>query len=359
MTALSEEALESLVCAFRANGRSQRKTAQILGKSRSTVREQLKRAVDEGLLKPEEFRSRKDIGMDFDPGFSTAPLPTGDIDVEELIDQRLALFERKHKAEEARNLIDVKIKVKGPYALVHFGDPHVDDDGCNWPQLLADLDTVKSTKAMFGCNVGDLQNNWVGRLARLYGEQTTSRRQAWQLTEWLVKEIPWLYLIKGNHDMWTGTGDPLDYMMQGGPGVMEAWSIRLNLISPNGREVRVNARHDFPGHSQWNPTHGPMKAAQFGWRDHILVCGHKHTSGYGILQDPASGLISHAIRAAGYKHIDSYAKVGGFLTQNFGPAAVTIVDPDAEKESGLVTVLWDVQTAAEYLNYLRKARGYE
>jgi len=77
----------------------------------------------------------------------------------------------------------------------------------------------------------------------------------------------------------------------------------------------------------WNTAHGPAKAVQMGWRDHILTCGHKHISGYQVLKDPATGLVSHAIRVGSYKIHDRYAAEQGLPNQNIFPAAVTIIDP--------------------------------
>jgi hypothetical protein len=142
--------------------------------------------------------------------------------------------------------------------------------------------------------------------------------------------------------------------MQKQTGVHESWGARLNLCFPNGKEVRINARHDFAGHSMWNTVHGASKAAQMGWRDHVLVCGHKHTSGYQLLKDPATGLISHVLRVAGYKVYDRYARELGLPDQNISPAAVTIIDPEyMDDDPRLVTVLHDVAEGAEFLNYKR------
>ncbi len=276
----------------------------------------------------------------------------------ELIERRKSEFERKDAAEQARDLITVRIKIDGPIAIVHFGDPHVDDPGTDIALLERHVSTVNATEGMFGANVGDMQNNWVGRLARLYGEQATSAAESWVLTEWLVTSVQWLYILGGNHDLWSGAGDPLKWMLRSQQGVYEAHGARLDLHFPNKKRVRVNARHDFSGHSMWNPVHGPAKAVQMGWRDHILTCGHKHVSGYQVLKCPSSGLISHAIRAAGYKIHDRYAKELGLPNQNIFPAAVTIIDPQYEdSDPRLVTTLFDVEEGAEFLNWKRSRHG--
>jgi hypothetical protein len=277
-------------------------------------------------------------------------LPT----LDELKARRRSEFQRVHAAKESRRLIDVKIAIDGPIGIAHFGDPHIDDPGTNLPLLERHVDIVNRTEGLFGANVGDQQNLWIGRLARLYGEQSTSAAESWMLAEWLVRSVQWLYLIAGNHDLWAGAGDPIRWMMRVQPGLYEAHGARLNLSFPNGRKVRVNARHDFLGHSMWNTAHGPAKAVQMGWRDHILTCGHKHTSGYNPIKDPATGLISHAIRVASYKWHDRYADEKGLPDQNFSENVVTVIDPQASDERGLVTVLLNVEEAAEFLTWKRR-----
>jgi hypothetical protein len=287
--------------------------------------------------------------------FESPDLPSELPPIDELIERRKKQYARKHEAEKARDLIPVKIKIDGPIGIAHFGDPHVDDDGTDIAQIEADVAVINKTEGMFAANVGDLQNNWIGRLAHLWGQQSTSAAEAWALTEWLVRSTPWLYLLGGNHDCWSGAGDPLKWIMQTHQGIFEAWGVRLNLIFPNGKQVRVNARHDFQGHSMWNPNHGPSKAVQMGWRDHILTCGHKHTSGYQVLKCPSTGLVSHTIRVAGYKIHDRYGKELGLPNQNIFPTAVTIIDPRHEDDNPkLITTLFDVEEACDYLNFKRR-----
>jgi hypothetical protein len=624
-------------------------------------------------------RSGGTVSQRPDPGFQADKLPDPDISAEDLIAYRKKTYAQRNAAETARKLIGVRVKIDGPIGITHFGDVHIDDDGCWIEKLEMDMNSVRDTEGMFGANLGDLQNNWVGRLARLWANQGTSASQSWKLVEWMINYIDWLYIIGGNHDCadyatqaltkrgwksyneiedtdlvfslnrdtgkgewtpilrrierhhsgdmvsveargismlvtpnhrvlgsrrltgstysdmefyradslpnrirlpvsapsqdkdypisddkirlaawiltdghiqtagspritiyqskyvseiervlvscgvhsyhsirhrnithvagkklvkpplpqhefsigaeatreilkfvprkgelpswawelsgrqfnilldtliqgdgswasngqgtscvlnkdraflesvqsvaiqhgwratitvarekdyrlnlcnkttidvvkedsvstvsydgtvwcltvphgnfmvrrdgcayftgncWSGNGDPLKWMTRGSKGVFENHGARLGLTFPNGKVVRVNARHDFAGHSQWNPAHGAVKASMMGWRDHILTCGHKHTSYIsGPMKDPSSGLLSWAIRCAGYKIHDDYAAASGFPDQNAFPACVTIIDPQyADNDTRLVTVIPDVQEAAEYLTWKR------
>lgn len=288
-----------------------------------------------------------------EPEFEVPDLPNELPSIDELLDRRKSEWHRVNKARTARKLIRINVKVDGPFGIAHFGDPHLDDPGTDIESLEKDVQTVQRTPALFGGNVGDNHNNWVGRLARLYAEQETTAREAWMLVEWLIQSIDWLYLIKGNHDVWSGPGDPLDWISKG-PGILEPHGARIALMSPNGVETRINARHDFHGHSMWNEVHGPKKAAKMGWRDHILVCGHKHTSGFALDKCPASGLVSNIIRVAGYKVHDSYASQLGLPDQNIFPSCVTIIRPDEPEDSPRrVHFIPDLREGAEYLSWLR------
>lgn len=290
--------------------------------------------------------------------FTVTELPPEDVGIDELINWRKKQFSQKQKYKLAAKLREVKINKDGPIGIVHFGDPHIDDDGTDICMLEKHMDIVNQTDGLFGANLGDLQNNWIGRLARLWAAQSTSSKQAWQLTEWMCKKVNWLYLVGGNHDAWSGSGDPLNWIMQQTNTAFDYSGVRLNLCFPNGLKVRVNARHDFAGHSMWNPAHGPMKAVQGGWRDHILTCGHKHTSFVaGPLKDPTSGLLSWSIRCAGYKIFDRYAEENNLPDQNAFAACVTIIDPNySDDDPRLITVIPDVETGADFLKFLRRRK---
>lgn len=333
---------------FKRFDNNQVQAAQYLGLPRSTFCTRLKIAqgkVAEGSLRVEK-------------PFDLPKLPDGSPDADEILERRKKDFSRVRESKEARKLIEIPIRIDGPIGIVHMGDPHVDDDGTDIGLIEEHGRIINKTEGLFGANLGDIQNNWIGRLARLYGEQATSASEAWILTEWLVKLIHWLYLVGGNHDCWSGAGDPLKWIAKQSDNQLSYHGARLNLKFPNGKSVRINARHDFSGHSMWNPAHGPMKAVQGGWRDHILTCGHKHTSFVGgPLKDPSTGLLSWAIRCAGYKTYDRYAEENGLPDQNAFPACVTIIDPRyADDDTRLVTVIPDVQEGAEFLKFKRRKK---
>lgn len=289
---------------------------------------------------------------------ATVPeLPDEHRSIERLISDRKDEFTRKRVAEEAAFLVPVKINCDGPIGICHFGDPHLDDPGCDIAAVECDTDTVRETEGMIGASVGDYQNNWVGRLATyLDAEQQTTRREAFKLVEWMFTRCEWLYLVGGNHDAWSGGRDPLEYMTRKGAGLFRYNGVRLELQFPNKRKVRVNCRHDYKGWSQWNEIHGAMKSARMGAaRDHLFTCGHKHVNGLGIVAtyDNDGPIVSKCIRVASYKKYDSYAEKLGIFSSPPAPAVVTIIDPAEQDPYELVRVRFNVQDAAEELAWRR------
>jgi hypothetical protein len=319
-----------------------------------TLQMRLKKMKDKGYIIPEStYQPGRQVVDKGDYEFTA--LPDDDVPIEELIAQRKRKFQHKREHEEASKLIPIKVKMDGAIGILHFGDPHVDDDGCDIEAIERHTDLVNRTEGLFAANVGDTTNNWCGRLARLYADQTTSAAQAWKIAEWFINRCNWLYMIGGNHDLWSGSGDPLRWIAKQQDALYKSSEARLALRFPNGLEVRVNARHDHSGSSIWNPAHGPMKAALMGTRDHLYVAGHKHESAYSVLKDAISGITMHACKVASYKIYDRYAKERGFRDNCLSPCALTTINPALPADHpDLVKVWWEPEEGADYLTFLRR-----
>lgn len=285
--------------------------------------------------------------------FSVPELPPLELPIEEIIDQAARRFEQRHAGTKAREWFPVHINIGGPYALAFVGDPHMDDDGCNWPLLKRDLKIINDTPGMFGVGMGDYLNNWVGRLARLYGSQNSSQHTGWRMMDWFLHSVNWTLLIRGNHDLFCGNNDPLDWMFTGS-AAMADWSAKVKFVNPDGHEVRLNAAHSFKGHSQWNPVHGPMKAAKFSGLADIYVQGHHHEWAMFQTEDSDRGRSYWALKARGYKYIDQYADLHGFGSQTYGASVVAIIDPDCEGPA-MVQCFGDLAEAARLLTLKREA----
>jgi hypothetical protein len=289
-----------------------------------------------------------------------APPPLG-LTGQELIEERKRRFARRAAHEEAKALIPVRVDGDQPIGLLGMGDLHLDDDGTDVGLVEEHARLVRDTPGLYGFTPGDVLNNWIGRLSALHAKQGITQSEGWSLVEWYVDLVrDWLFLVLGNHDVWAGSGSssPMHWITQRAGVYSAEHDVRVALRFTNGRTVRMHIRHDFPGHSMWNETHALLRAATMGHRDHVLVAGHRHTSGYQVIADPDTGIAMHLVRLAGYKVHDEYASEKGYLKRSLGPAAVLVIDPRLdEAHPDLVKVFHDPREGASYLKWRRSRRA--
>ena len=139
-----------------------------------------------------------------------------------------------------------------------------------------------------------------------------------------------------------------------GPIADKVGGAKVTLVSPDGTEFRVHASHDFAGHSQWNPLHGPMKEALWGDHAHLYVAGHKHNWALFNGEHNHRGNIFWLGRARGYKVIDHYADLHGFGSQNHGHSIMAVVDPSQANGPAHVQCFADPFEGVEYLKFKRR-----
>jgi hypothetical protein len=289
------------------------------------------------------------------PRFDPPSIPSDDVPVEHLIEQLSERFERRAENAEAKRWMRFALRDPGPYLLAFVGDPHLDDNGCNWPLLRRDV-ALMSTPHVHGVMLGDVTNNWSGKLQRLYAHQDVTRDRAWKLAEWYFRAVPWLMLLKGNHDIWSqshGQGDPLDWMARGS-AALEDWSSKFE-VAAGEHVVRIWASHDFKGTSIYNPLHGPMRAARFsaGEAD-ILAAGHQHHWEIFSGEDADKSHRPHwLIRARGYKYLDPHADRHQYASQQHGAVIAVVVDPSRDGPAAIQCYA-DLAEAVEILSFKRQ-----
>ena len=279
--------------------------------------------------------------------------------IDEIIERMSRNFERAKKAQDARKWFPIKFKDDKPVGILFVGDPHIDDNGCNLPVLRKHIEIAKSTEGMFAVNIGDVANDWGGRLIKKYADQDTSVNTGRRLVEWLLLKsgMPWIVWLHGNHQHMGGSM-PLHEEMNKRYGTQHVpmfdWEARFTLQFPNREEFRINAAHDFAGNSMWNPIHGAVKAAKFGDNIDVAVCGHKHNWAVSQWEQAEQGNSPLMIRVRGYKHLDDYARRIGKYEQEEGQSILVVFDPNAKTQSGRMTAFVDVEKGAEFLSMLRK-----
>lgn len=279
--------------------------------------------------------------------------PPPDMPIEELLEYREKVSQAKIAKDKWAQLINVNVNFDGPICIAMIGDPHIDDDGCDIRALRRDLSIIAKTEGMFAGHLGDLTNNWMGRLAIKWAEQSTTHSDSQRLAEWMLSAAPSLFVVNGNHDLWANGGDIIKFIMRAKKTVNQSHGARLRLMFPNGKEVRIHARHDFPGSSQFNPVHGERKETLWGHKDHLLVSGHRHIDGAAVVPS-IDGICHWMLRVSGYKVVDDYSNQNRFIPMRMAPACAVIIDPDAKIEAELCKPFWDLETAADYLTFKRK-----
>lgn len=352
---IPDEILRQTVEAYRRNDCNQSATAEQFGLSRGAIQNRLRLASERGFT-PADWV--KGIAPAYAPVPMPAaePLPPKDMPIEELVAHRERAFEIRHAHNKAKLWRRFAIPTPGPYALMFFGDPHLDDDGCNLPLFKEHAQLAAETDHLYAVNIGDTSNDWTGRLARLWANQDASAETAKRLIRHYLVEsgIPWFLWLFGNHDIWDGPVGR-DFFREAAPSFVHLhdWQAKVTLVSPNGHELRLWAAHNFKGTSQWNPLHGPLKAAQMGDWAHLYVAGHHHNWGLMEGEHEHRRFVYHVARVRGYKFIDEYADVNGFGEHQFGAAMVAVVDPGADKLSA-VKCFHDPHEAVDYLKYKRR-----
>lgn len=338
-----EQCLERLK-AFKTFG-SYKAASEAIGINRQAIKHGVEAAKARGLDAPAE-----DLVF---PDF-----PNDDVPIDKLLDLVEERSQLRIKSFDAHTWFPVKVNDDKPIGIMWFGDPHLDDNGCDWKLIRRHAHLCKTTPGLYGANIGDSSNNWAGRLAALYAKQDTSVKTARRFVEWFMLDsgIKWMLWLIGNHDQWGDGSEILARMATKHKTqkiVCHDWEARFVLQFKNGCEIRINAAHDFAGNSMWNPLHGPVKAARFGDHVDLLVCGHKHTWAISQWEMAEQGNVPVMIRAKGYKTNDDYARKLGFYEQKEGAAILTVIDPKAATKGGRVVPFADIEAGVEYLKWLR------
>ena len=253
-----------------------------------------------------------------------------------------------------RKWFRVHVNDAKPIGLMWFGDPHLGTHTA-WDTLSKHVALCATTPGMYGANIGDTTNNWVGRLTRLYADEDISRQTERRLAKWFLAEsgVTWLAWLMGNHDEWEHGAEILRLMDIHNRVPMLDWEAKFEIVFKGKNKVRVHAAHDFPGNSMWNITHAPARAPRMlGTDADLYVCGHRHDWGIQQFEQTERGKCPLAIRVRGYKKHDPYARRHGYQQAEHGASILTIIDP-AASTPGRVTAFVDIEQGVKVLKALR------
>lgn len=343
---LTDEEYARTLEVWERHGRNNTRAARELELTATAVRNRVEQA------KRREI-SASEPAPEISPALVLPRFPSGRRKIRKILDYLRDGYTSAEELKSAQRWFEVKIKADEPIGICWFGDPHLGDPGTNYDLLERDIAIVTKTPGIYGANIGDTTNNWGGSLLRLYAEQDVSRETERELAKWFLQDagIPWLLWLKGNHDtMADGFSVYLDTICATQVPLIE-WRAKFKMVFPNGRYYRIDAAHDYKGHSLWNEMHGPDRASIVEEHADFFIAGHKHTWGTKQKELP-TGRVATLLRVAGYKKIDSYATRHQYDSKNYGSAGLIILDPGERFHPAFA----DLEAGAEYLRWLRKRR---
>lgn len=349
---LSAEKREEIRNSFRSTN-SYSATAKACGLNKVTVRNVILSKTAHERLEEDEAAPPTALEL---PEF-----PDDDLPISEVIEHLSKRYEKRAASYRAHTWFPIKVNANKPIGLLLVGDPHLDDNGANWPLLNEHAKIARETPGLFAINIGDSTNNWVGRLSRLYANQDTSVKTARRLVEWFMLDsgIRWLLWLYGNHDAW-GDGTAILAQMAKRYStttmVTHDWEARFSLDFPNKTRIRCYVAHDLPGNSMWNPLHAQVKASRFGKDIDLVVSGHRHEWALSQTELADQGTTPLLVRVSSYKRLDDYAKVLGKIEQTEGAAVLVVIDPLSASRAGRLLAFVDVAKGADYLTWIRSKK---
>lgn len=279
------------------------------------------------------------------------------VDVQALLERRFAEYEGKKSYETATHIRTVRLRSNRPIGIGFQGDGHLDDPGTNLKQFFEHAELFNGEqKGLYLAFLGDIFNNWVGRLQAIYGKQNTTSEEAKALIEHYCGMCNFLFVILGNHDLWNEKEDMLQYLFRASSNIVTAHEQRVKLVFPNGREIVIHARHKFNGNSMWMTQFGQIKAAQLDGTSDIYVGGDKHVSGYSNGIHPGTKRMYHALQVASYKVYDDYPIELGLMSKQLYTCPVAIINPKATDDLNLIRWEFDPFEGAERLAW-EQSRG--
>jgi transposase-like protein len=329
--------VKEVVKVYQESGCNASEAARRLGIERATVRKNIQVAIRDGYLTEEEGNH------------TNAPK------WEEYVDARtraLAAYQRKKAKGNWRKPV-MTVLTAEPYRLKVFGDPHLDNDGCNFELFEKHWLEMSSERRIYGVCVGDWFDNWLKALSHLFKEHSNPASDAWLLLEYLMEQRgeALIAACSGNHDDWShGPVDPVDLLMKRHGVLYRKGAIRVAVHHEGCDPMFWAIRHKWRGKSMYSAAHWAAAHANIAWRDDLMIGGHTHQDDKRMIQRE-DGTICHALQVSAFKEYDDFADVHGFTGQKISPVWDLVIDPRRPRTCpDRIKVFWNSDAAQQYLD---------
>jgi transposase-like protein len=329
--------IKEIADTYRESGLNVSETARRLGVTRQTIQNYLEDAHHHKYLKDEEMR---------------APNAPSAEDYMAARDRKIAAYQAKKRKGDWRKPVMTTITPE-PYRLKVFGDPHLDNDGCDFELFERHWLEMSATDRVYGVCIGDWFDNWVKVLSHLYQEHSTPPDDAWLCLEHLMEQRgeALIAACSGNHDDWSkGPGvDPVDLLMKRHGVLYRKGAIRVAVNHEGCEPMFWSLRHKWRGKSMYSAAHWAASHQNVMWRDDLMVGGHTHQDDYRIVEG-LDGTRCTAVQVSAFKDIDSFADVHGFSGQKISPVWDLVIDPRrSRKDPERIKVFWESAAAQSYM----------
>ena len=140
------------------------------------------------------------------------------------------------------------------FSDIHWGNAHVD-----YRALVRDTNMVRDEEGAYAFCLGDLGDNWVGKLGGIAAEQEVSILQEKSGIRWWLEQLSGKLpvVVSGNHDNRTKYLAHVDYVqdMCRGMNLLYGTDQVMFTLKLGEGSWKWKCRHQFKGNSQWNETH--------------------------------------------------------------------------------------------------------
>lgn len=327
--------VKEIADAYRAANLNVSETSRRLGVHRTTVIAMIRVAEKHGYLRDEEMHAPNTPHRD---------------DYLAAKERKVAAYQAKKRKGEWRKPVMTTLSPE-PYRLKIFGDPHLDNDGCNFELFERHWLEMSVEDRIFGICVGDWFDNWTRALAHLYKEHSTPPSDAWLLLEYLMEQRgeALIAACSGNHDDWShGPVDPVDLLMKKHGVLYRQGAIRVQVNHEDCDPMHWSIRHKWKGQSMYSAAHWGAAHTNVNWRDPLMVGGHIHQDDARLVQK-ADGTWCHVCQVSAFKEFDNFADVHGFSGAKISPVWDLVVDPRRKQtDPERIKVFWCREAAQRY-----------
>jgi hypothetical protein len=280
-------------------------------------------------------------------------------DALEVLEKADRAFRQRRVKQQKRDAQTIAIS-KGPVGIAFVADQHFGSSGSNVKLAMKHAELIAETPGLYAFQVGDLVDSFVlQKYMKIRHNAPLGIIEEWSLVKLYLETIApkLLGILDGNHDHWMEilTGLPvLADVVENikGDVLYDAHEIIARIVIGGLEEWILRLRHDWPGHSQYNPYHGVMKAAKFDRPFHIGVGAHDHKGAmaatFRVSFDAVKIQTAVAVKCGTYKRFDRYQREQGFPLTS--PKIVPVVVLHTEPRN--VLAFDELEVAADYLNVL-------